>query len=69
MSRKEKQIELEVVETPQHQNLVQIKGQTVGKIVANADKFDCYVGDQVFHEKNEADALQQVIREYNLHQR
>ncbi|USS86835.1 DUF2969 domain-containing protein [Fructilactobacillus cliffordii] len=69
MSRKEKQIELEVVETPQHENLVQIKGQTVGKIVANADKFDCYVGNQIFHEKNEADALQQIIREYNLHQR
>ncbi|USS87701.1 DUF2969 domain-containing protein [Fructilactobacillus hinvesii] len=69
MSRKEKQIELEVVATPEHENLVQIKGQTVGKIVANQDKFDCYVGDQVFHEKNETDALQQIIREYNLHQR
>ncbi|MEN3239117.1 membrane protein insertion efficiency factor YidD [Fructilactobacillus sanfranciscensis] len=71
MSRKQKEIEIKVINDSGDENvrLVQINNQTVGTISENDGKFDVIVGENTFHEKNEEEALHQVIREFNLHQR
>ncbi|WP_413627426.1 DUF2969 family protein [Fructilactobacillus vespulae] len=71
MSRRNKEFEIKVVDDPKNKGiqLVQINNNTVGTISNNEDKFEVVVGDNKFYEKNETDALHQVIREFNLHQK
>ncbi|WP_429971122.1 DUF2969 family protein [Fructilactobacillus sp. Tb1] len=71
MSRRQKEIEIKVVNDPNNENvrLVQVNNKTVGTITENEDKFDVVVGENTFHEKTEEEALHQVVREFNLHQR
>ncbi|CAM2794752.1 DUF2969 family protein [Fructilactobacillus fructivorans] len=71
MSRKEKQIGVNIVEDPEEKalKLVQIGGHTVGTIEEKNGKSVCVIGDKTFHENSEEDAVAEVIREYNLHQR
>lgn len=71
MARRKKEIEITVIDNPEDSNvrLVQINGHTIGTITQSDNRFDCVVGDSTFHEKSEEEALHQVVREYNLHQR
>ncbi|WP_395318827.1 DUF2969 domain-containing protein [Fructilactobacillus frigidiflavus] len=71
MSRRQKEIEIKVINDPSDENirLVQINEQTVGTISEDDGKFEVVVGENTFHEKSEEEALHQVVREFNLHQR
>lgn len=71
MSRKQKEIEIKVVNDPSNNKirLVQINDQTVGSIAESDGKFEVVVGENTFYEKSEEEALHQVVREFNLHQR
>ncbi|MCF6515776.1 DUF2969 family protein [Lactobacillus sp. S2-2] len=69
MSKKEKQINVEIIDEKNSIKNVQINKEIVGSIINENDKFIAKINDDLNYTfKNESDALEQIIKEYNLHQ-
>lgn len=69
MSKKEKKINVEVVSETDSIKNVQVNNEVIGSIISENDKIIAKINDDLSYTfKNESDALEQIIKEFNLHQ-